>query len=499
MRGALALLLLFNSVAFAGNQGTTTAQFLELGAGARAAGMGEASAASTWDATAVRYNPAAMTRVEENSASFMHDEHLQSTFLDNLAYVRRLSAQNAAGLSLSYMNYGSIAITDESTAQIGTAHPSDLAVTAAFARQFDDVAGPLRGSSLGLSLSYIQSKIVDSATTEAASLGFLSRPFGLNRVRFAAVVDNIGGTMKFDKASDPLPMTLRVGAAGYITHDWLLSAEVADPKGASVFGALGMEKWIGSPYERGLALRAGYNTRSTGDLSGLTGLSLGLGFALNAVMLDYAFVPFGELGYTHRISLSLRFGSEDAQMASAPPPMESPAKAAAAPSLPAPPAEPAKAAGPPSPSPLPHAGEDARRAGEGTKDLAAPRILAAKLMMSQGRYSDAHEEWTSAARLLSADDERSVFVYERMGAAAVREKEIQDAKAAYLRAIEFAKAHRIEDDSLVNAYLGLAWCLSVQGQVPSAINNYARAKQLSDNDATRQKIDAKIAELKHLK
>jgi hemolysin activation/secretion protein len=59
-----------------------------------------------------------------------------------------------------------------------------------------------------------------------------------------------------------------------------------------------------------VAGRLGYNTQSQ-DTGGLHGLSMGLGlmytdYAMN-YSLDYAFVPYGELGNTHRISFGIKF------------------------------------------------------------------------------------------------------------------------------------------------------------------------------------------------
>jgi hypothetical protein len=51
-----------------------------------------------------------------------------------------------------------------------------------------------------------------------------------------------------------------------------------------------------------IALRAGY--RSGRDIG--SGLSAGLGFRLDRVGIDYAYVPYAELGDTHRFSLQIQ-------------------------------------------------------------------------------------------------------------------------------------------------------------------------------------------------
>jgi hypothetical protein len=52
------------------------------------------------------------------------------------------------------------------------------------------------------------------------------------------------------------------------------------------------------------AVRAGYKYNSAmSTLGPLAGLTLGGGFRYNIFSIDYAFVPYGDLGYTHRISM----------------------------------------------------------------------------------------------------------------------------------------------------------------------------------------------------
>jgi tetratricopeptide (TPR) repeat protein len=58
------------------------------------------------------------------------------------------------------------------------------------------------------------------------------------------------------------------------------------------------------------SIRAGYKySPDTGNLSGLTGIAAGAGLNLGPVGFDYAFVPFGELGMSHRAALKFDFNS----------------------------------------------------------------------------------------------------------------------------------------------------------------------------------------------
>ena len=57
-----------------------------------------------------------------------------------------------------------------------------------------------------------------------------------------------------------------------------------------------------------MSLRAGYTYALGGnDLGTASGLRAGIGVAITDYKLDYAFVPYGELGQAHRISLVASF------------------------------------------------------------------------------------------------------------------------------------------------------------------------------------------------
>src|SRR5438105_3412392 len=117
MRSALWLLLiLFPAIASAdfnsGARGTTTANFLKLGVGARAVAMGEAYSAVADDATALYWNPAGLARIAKDSAAFMHAPYLASTFYDYGAYGHRLGNQ-AFAAGVQYFSAGSIDQTDQ--------------------------------------------------------------------------------------------------------------------------------------------------------------------------------------------------------------------------------------------------------------------------------------------------------------------------------------------------------------------------------------------------
>jgi len=60
-----------------------------------------------------------------------------------------------------------------------------------------------------------------------------------------------------------------------------------------------------------LALRLGYlksiNPETITSISNFKGIGGGLGLRISKFATDYAFVPYGDLGNTHRLSFSVKF------------------------------------------------------------------------------------------------------------------------------------------------------------------------------------------------
>ncbi|NTV53656.1 MAG: OmpA family protein, partial [Candidatus Firestonebacteria bacterium] len=76
---------------------------------------------------------------------------------------------------------------------------------------------------------------------------------------------------------------------------------------------VGAEYWLRTGIQTGqdetfdIAMRAGYRTGF--DASSAPGFSVGLGLVYSILGLDYAYMPFGDLGVTHRISMKFSWGA----------------------------------------------------------------------------------------------------------------------------------------------------------------------------------------------
>ncbi|MCX5797855.1 MAG: hypothetical protein NTY77_20385 [Elusimicrobia bacterium] len=262
---------------------------------------------------------AALSTGGKNELLFSQAMQVQGVSLSQVGFVRR-----PFGLSVTSLNVGGMERrTSETDNPEGTYSASDLALAASYGRVVGGVA-------LGATGRLIRSEIGGtSAMAFAADLGALKR-FEAYPVSVGASLANAGTKLRYLSESYPLPLIFRLGAALGMTKRFphAVSLQLAFARDSEPVLRLGGEYLGFGPF----ALRAGLRTTTheqrqavmgkdlgstSSGLSELYGFFIGLGVRSRFGNLDYALVPYGELGEAHRISFCLAFGGTKAAQGAA--------------------------------------------------------------------------------------------------------------------------------------------------------------------------------------
>lgn len=291
--------------------GTSGAQFLKLGAGARAGAMADAFAARADDAYAAYYNPAGLTQLTGSQLAGAHTAYFQGINYEVLNFAVPFGRQAESSSHALAFGIYNLSVADierrasDTTDPIGTFGASDGAYAVSYAYS------PDRKLSVGLTGKYItQSLDGYRASAMAADAGVLYQlnPKGRRPVSVAAVVKNIGTRSGYVAGqSDPLPSAVTLGlAVSPLPKRLSLELDATKYRDTNAFLSAGGEYTV--PFNEAIAgaLRAGYSAQRK-DLAGLNGLSLGGGLTFHKAAFDFAWVPFGVLGDTFRYSLIIKF------------------------------------------------------------------------------------------------------------------------------------------------------------------------------------------------
>ncbi|MDA8132527.1 MAG: PorV/PorQ family protein [Elusimicrobia bacterium] len=302
----LSLLSAAENCAAASSEGTSGGQFLRVGVSARAAALGDSGAALS-GVQGIFYNPAGLTGVSGTELYFSQVNWILDASYSNLAFAKP-AGDGVYGAAVSYLSTPPTDKYDKLGNKLSDTYSSaDMAVTAGYSRRLGD------RTALGVNLKYISSKLdTESASAVAADAGIIyaAIPAKLN---LGLVVQNAGTKLSYRSSGDPLPLTVKAGGQyrlnlgndRNIKKDMTFFADLNDMKDAGLYGSLGVDFLTAYAQGGAFSVRAGYRTNGGGTGAGV---SAGLGLDMGSYVIDYAYAPMGDLGNTHRFSLTYKFG-----------------------------------------------------------------------------------------------------------------------------------------------------------------------------------------------
>lgn len=275
--------------------------FLEIPAGARISALGGAGGAFATGVEGMFWNPASLESARGLQVSGSHFEMFESLRHDDFAIGGHLLGGGLAA-SVRALYSGTIDERDDLGNLIGGFGAHDLEFGLGYGWRVRT------GLALGASARLVRERIADrAAQTYAFGAGATWEPVNLSGLRLAVSGHNLG-------------------PAAHYTFDGIQGAPVGLPAALQAGASMGWPAGI-------LALRAGAEARLTrgrsgigiaaAELGGLAGaslrgglrvndsaanLSLGLGYSLTGLELDYAWVPSRlDLEDTHRVSFRAQF------------------------------------------------------------------------------------------------------------------------------------------------------------------------------------------------
>ncbi len=293
--------------------GISAMQFLKIGVGGRAIGLGESFIAIANDASSLFWNPAGMVQFNDHQVIFSHTEWVADIKHEFVGYVHHLSDVDAVGVSFTSLHMAPMKVTTEFL-PFGTGEYfnfGDIAVGVSYARKFTEQF------SFGFSLKYARETLdklhMDGYLIDLGTYYWT----GLGTSRFSVSVTNFGGNVaprgevtllngktisEFQSFSPPTMFRIGFAVEPYYddNHRVTTSIQINHPNDNSENLGLGLEYC----WQNLLSLRSGYKLNvDEQNFSFGVGIRTPISFA--NFLFDYAYNQFTRLGSTHRFSIIL--------------------------------------------------------------------------------------------------------------------------------------------------------------------------------------------------
>jgi hypothetical protein len=316
----LLVVLSFDAYAQVDKVGQAGCGFLDVAAGARAAGMGEAFTVLGQDPTALFYNPACMGEVEGNFAlSAGGTQWIADINYYNLTGVYNTGVWGNFGFSIITPDYGEILGTRYDSiagyVETGVYHPHAFCAGLAYAREFTDKF------TVGLHVKYVSqhlgwnrkaTDVADSFAIVQNEISALSYDFGLlfypgfKSFAFGMSVRNFSPRVAYEDLGFELPLTFTLGVAmdvmdflgEYPDYSLNIAADGIHPRDWGEQYKVGAE----FGYKDMIFLRAGWKFNCYSE-----GLTAGVGISYSGVKIDYSYSKHDLYDFINRGSVGFAF------------------------------------------------------------------------------------------------------------------------------------------------------------------------------------------------
>lgn len=330
-------LLMFMQIGFAKGitkVGTAAATFLRIPVGARAAGMGGSFVSMENDASALYWNPSALSSIQTNALIVDHSPWLPGINFDFVGIVLPLTDIGTIGISATVLHTDEMEVTTPSS-PMGTGETftaSSIALGFSYSKYLTEQF------SIGGTFKYIRETIFNSSASGIAfDIGTIYKT-PLAGIRLGASISNFGTKMqingedlnvrvdiapgqegnnqsivgKLNTDEFDLPLIMRIGLSGEVlnTEDlrWTIAVDGINPNDNSQSVNIGTEVGLINELIR---VRAGYRDLflDNSEANMTLGVSINEINVISSILIsaEYAYQNFIHLGNSNRFTVVIKF------------------------------------------------------------------------------------------------------------------------------------------------------------------------------------------------
>ncbi|MCX7641369.1 MAG: PorV/PorQ family protein [Elusimicrobiales bacterium] len=295
-----------NNVIIKAAEGTTACGFLKFSESAKEASLAGSYSSYNENADSIFSNPAGLLNSKDGELYFGFSNYIAGSKLAMLSY--KTSKKDIA-LAFGVMNFYIDGIEKRINDVVGIVPSAgnfssrDTVLIFTIGKN-DFLKKVIDGLDFGASFKIYNSKIDDkSGNAFGVDIGFLYKY--QSNISFSFVVSNLATKIKYVEDSDYLPFSIKAGSKYKLSNKVSLLSDfehyIYDEK---IYPSLGIECLIKNSFFIRTGYKFGYDTSNLGWLVGL-----GLGFGINTKDIDinYAYLPFGELGNVNKFDIVFRF------------------------------------------------------------------------------------------------------------------------------------------------------------------------------------------------
>ena len=295
--------------------GTVGCQFLEIGAGPRGVGMGEAMVAATDGVESVYWNPAGLRSIVRPTAIFTHGTwpaditHQFAAVAMRPTFIRGVVAVSVTSLQMDPM----LVRSADTPGGVGVQFdPGDIAIGLTYAREFTDkfaAGGTLKWIDSGLGdLSALGVDGLEDYSVQGfvGDFGTLYNT-GYRSLQIGLMIQNMGPELTYIEDPVPMPATFKFGVSMNMIETPGQTVKVAmefrHPSDTSEKMNVGAEYALNDMYFLRAGYKMGYDEESF-TAGGGARLSVG---TLMRLGVDVSYAAFGYLGGIIRGGVTVEF------------------------------------------------------------------------------------------------------------------------------------------------------------------------------------------------